>query len=192
MASRLITLDGFRLRLVPTTKFKTAFVQLRFSAPFCPETLNLRALLPYVLLSGTSSYPTKRRIQDQCDHLYGTQIGAGVAKQGMMSVISFSLSVVNEFYLPGEAKVFDAALDLFGDVVFSPRLYRGSFRKGVVKDEIRLLREDIEADYADKAEFAFQRMVEHMFKDELARFRPKGDEATLDQVTPDALLKAYR
>jgi len=192
MESRLIPLDGFTLRLVPTSKFKTAYVQLRFSAPFRKETLNLRALLPYVLLSGTRNHPTKRRFQDRLDHLYGTQIGAGVAKQGRMSVIAFSLSVVNEQFLPGEAKVFSEALDLFREVVFSPRLYRGGFRKGVVQDEVRMLREDIEADYADKAEFAFQRMAEHMFKDELAKYRPKGDEATLDKVTPEALWDAYR
>ncbi len=192
MESRLIPLDGFQLRLVPTSKFKTAYVQLRFSAPFRRETLNLRALLPYVLLSGTRNYPTKRRFQDRLDDLYGTQIGGGVAKQGRMSVISFSLSVVMEQFLPGGAKVFADALDLFQEVVFSPRRYRGGFRKGVLKDEVRMLREDIEADYADKAEFSFQRMAEHMFKDELARYRPKGDEATLDQVTPEALWEAYR
>ncbi|MCK7486060.1 MAG: insulinase family protein [Bacillus subtilis] len=189
---RLIPLAGFFLRLVPTAKFKTTFVQFRFSAPF-PET-DPEPPGAFALCSARRHVEcsTKRQFLDRCDRLYGAQIGASVAKQGMMSVVSFSLSVVNEAFLPGEASVFQDALDLFREVVFSPRLYRGCFRKGVVTDEIRLLREDLEADYADKAEYSFQRMTEHMFKDELARYRPKGDEATLDEVTPSALLSAYR
>jgi len=189
---RLLEMEGYRLRLVPTTKFKTSYFQLRFSAPFRPETLNLRALLPYALLDGTATLPTKRLFQNRCDRLYGAQVGAGVAKQGMMSVVTFSLSVVNDHYLPGDARVLDEALDLFHDVVLRPRTYRGLIRAGVVKDEVRLLREDIEADYADKAEYAFQRMSEAMFKDELARYRAKGDYDTLDKVTPEGLTEAYR
>lgn len=185
-------MDGYRLRLVPTSKFKTAYVQFRFSAPFRPETLNLRALLPYVLLAGSAAHPTKRRLNDAADRLYGATIGGGVAKAGMMSVVSLSLAVVNERFLPGGTSILGEALDLFAEVLFRPRFRLGVFRKGAVDSEIRLLKEDIEADYADKAEYSFQRMAEHMFKDELARFRPKGDYDTLDAVTPAALTDSYR
>lgn len=186
-----LTFGGLGIRLVPTDKFKTIHIQVRFAAPFRPETLNLRALLPYVLLAGTAAIPTKRRINDRLDFLYGAQLGGDVAKSGMMNVISLSITTVNEKYLPGAVRIFADALDLFADIIFRPRLMQGAFRKNVVSEEIRLLKEDIEADYADKGERSFRRLTEIMFKDELAKYRSKGDYDTLAAVTPAALTAAY-
>ncbi|MFH0993111.1 MAG: insulinase family protein, partial [bacterium] len=191
-AGGCLQVGGLKVRLVPTDKFKSIHVQVRFAAPFCPETLNLRALLPYVLLAGTATIPTKRRINDRLDYLYGAQLGGDVAKSGMMNVVTLSITTVNEKYLPGVDQILADALDLFSAILFSPRLIRGAFRKGVVTEEIRLLKEDIEADYADKGERSFRRMTEIMFSDELAKYRAKGDYDTLAAVTPEALMKAYR
>jgi predicted Zn-dependent peptidase len=192
MISSLHRMAGYDLRLVSVDKFKTASVQFRFAAPFRPETLNLRALLPYVLLAGTAAHPTKRRIADACDRLYGARLTASVHKAGAMSVVVLGVSVVDERFLIAEEPVLDRALDLLRELVFQPRLIADAFRKGAVRDEIRLLREDIEADYADRAEWSFQRLCERMFADEFARYRPKGDYDTLPSVTPEALAGAWR
>jgi predicted Zn-dependent peptidase len=78
------------------------------------------------------------------------------------------------------------------EILYEPKLIRGSFRKKTVAEEVRLLKEDFEAEYADKTEYAYNRFMNLMFQKELHRHRSKGEYETLDSVTPERLAMAYR
>jgi predicted Zn-dependent peptidase len=192
MESRLIEREGYTLQLIRTGKFKTFSLALRFSGAFSATDLNARALLPDVLLGGTKKNPSKESLQTRMDGLYGLSVNCGTDKIGRQSVIYFEMKSVNGAYLPGEKDTLPDALDLLHEIIYEPKLVKGSFRKKTVYEEVRLLKEDFEAEYIDKTEYAYNRFMEEMFKEELHKYRAKGIYEELGFLTPEKLTEAYR
>lgn len=192
MEHRLFAGDGYVLHCLKTPKFKTFSIAFRFSGAFLPETLNARAILPEILLDGTRTHPTRELLQARMDSLYGLSVSGGTEKIGRESVLSFDLKAVDGRFLPGDGSTLEGALDLLRQILFEPRLYRGRFRKKCLEEEVRLLREDFEAEYADKGEYAYTRFMALMFADELHRFRAKGVYETLGDLTAEDLALAHR
>lgn len=192
MEHRLIPGDGYVLHCLKTAKFKTFSIALRFAGAFLPETVNARAILPELLLDGTRSHPTRERLQAKMDSLYGLSVSVGTEKVGRESVIGFDLKAVDGRFLPGDGSTLEEALDLLREIVCEPRLYHGGFRKKYLSEEVRLLQEDFEAEYADKGEYAFNRFMALMFSEELHRVRAKGVYETLGDLTAEDLSRAHR
>jgi len=184
--------QGYTLRCIRTDKFKTFSIALRFAGAFLPETLNARALLPEVLMGGTKKHPTREALQSRMDGLYGLSVSVGTDKLGCQSVVFVDLKSIEGTYLPGGASTLPEALDLLREILFEPKMIQGTFRKKTVAEEVRLLKEDFEAEYADKTETAYHRFMNLMFENELHRYRSKGIYETLDALTPEEITKAYR
>ncbi|MDD3842667.1 MAG: pitrilysin family protein [Candidatus Izemoplasmatales bacterium] len=191
MEHRLFEHNGYTLQCIKTTKFKTVSIALRFASAFLPKTINNRALLPDVLLGGTQKYSTKARLQKQMDALYGLSLNAGTEKIGQESVIYFEMKFVNAKYLPDRGMELAEAFDLLAEIIYHPRLIKGQFRKQTLSEELRLLKEDFEAEYINKSEYAYNQMLKTMFKTELYQYRAKGIYETLDDVTVQTLMDAY-
>jgi predicted Zn-dependent peptidase len=182
---------GYTLQMIRTAKFKTFLIALRFAGAFSHETLNARSILPELLLDGTKTWPSREALQQQMDGLYGLSVTPSTDKMGRQSVISLDLKAVDGRYLPEATPTLIPALDLLQEIVYRPKLYRGRFRKKNTEEEIRLLREEFEAEYADKPEWAYQRFMKLMFAGELHQFRAKGDPETLESLGADDLARAY-
>lgn len=192
MEQRIYHLGGTTLQCIKTDKFKTFSIALRFAGAFLPSTINARALLPDVLLGGTKKNPSKEALQTRMDELYGLSISSGTEKVGRQSVIFFEMKFVNGIYLPGDGTTVEDALNLLAEIIFQPKLFKNGFRKKTVQEEVRLLKEDFEAEYADKTEFAYGKFMNAMFDQELHKYRAKGIYETLDEMTPELLFSAYQ
>jgi len=191
MNHRLCQQDGVTLQVIETAKFKTFSLALRFSSAFLPDTINDRAILPDVLLGGTRHSPSREALQTRMDALYGLSVSCGTDKVGRQSVIWFEMKSVNESYLPKGATTVSAALDLMHEILFEPKMIDGHFRKKTVEEEKRMLKEDFEAEYNDKTEFAYNRFANIMFEKELAKYRAKGIYETMDDISVSTVTKAY-
>ncbi|MDD3864868.1 MAG: pitrilysin family protein [Candidatus Izemoplasmatales bacterium] len=191
MEHRLFLYPGYTLQCIKTAKFKTFSIALRFASAFLPEAINNRALLPNVLLGGTKKYPSKALLQTQMDALYGLTLNVGTEKIGTESVIYFEMKFVNEKYLPNQGMALAEALDLLAEIIYNPRQIKNLFCQQIVDEEIRLLKEDFEAEYINKSEYAYNQFMKTMFKTELHQYRAKGIYETLDEVTLVSLKNSY-
>jgi predicted Zn-dependent peptidase len=191
MEHRLFEKKGYTLQCIRTDKFKTFSIALRFAGAFLPETLNVRALLPEVLLGGTKSCPSKEALQTRMDELYGLSVNTTTEKMGRMSIISFEMKSVNGKFLPHGSSTIAGALDLLGELIYEPKLIQGIFRKKTVSEEIRLLKEDFEAEYVDKTEYAYNQFMNAMFHGELHQYRAKGNFDSLGSVTAEQITNCY-
>ena len=56
-------MEGYKLHVVTTEKFKTNTIVWKMKAPLTKEDVTQRALLPHVLQSSTASYPTTAKLR---------------------------------------------------------------------------------------------------------------------------------
>lgn len=178
--------------LLPTHKFKSTLVTVRLIAPFDKNTVNERAILPQVLASSTKKYRSKAGMTRRLDYLYGTQMSVFTSKLGFESIIHFQVQFPSDRFLPNHESLSVEVIDLIKQIIFHPMTRNGVFSKSVVQDEIRLVKEALEAEYNDKGDYAFQQFKKIMFENELYSLRSKGDYETIDHVTPESLWNAYQ
>ncbi|PKL01548.1 MAG: hypothetical protein CVV56_00775 [Tenericutes bacterium HGW-Tenericutes-1] len=181
----------FKIDLLPTKKFKSTLITVRLIAPFNQESLNYRAILPQVLASSTKKYRSKAGMTRRLDYLYGTQMSVFTSKLGFESIIHFQVQFPSDRFLPNQESLSEEVIELIKQIIFHPLTKNGVFSKNVVNDEIRLVKEALEAEYNDKGDYAFQQFKKIMFENELYALRSKGDYETLDLVTPETLWNAY-
>ncbi|MBN2696430.1 MAG: insulinase family protein [Bacilli bacterium] len=166
-----------------TDKFKSLIVSIKFIDHFRMDSINQRALLPNVLTGGSRSLPTRMAIDKELASLYGTDISGSQQKIGEASVISFDMSVINEKYLPQRPEILDRAFSVLSDIIFRPKLIKGSFRKTLFEQEKRLLKEELSTEYHDKFSYGYRQFKNYMFADEMFRFSARGELDTLDDLT---------
>jgi predicted Zn-dependent peptidase len=87
--------------------------------------------------------------------------------------------------------VLKDAVYLISDIILNPIKENGAFKEEFVTQEKETLREVIESKINDKAEYAQDRAVEEMFKDEPYGLYKYGYVEDLDSITPQILYKQY-
>jgi predicted Zn-dependent peptidase len=185
-------INGLTMHTIQTDKFKTNTILIKFNAPLKDEDVTKRALLPFVLQSGTKTYPTTKQLSSYLDDLYGATLNVDLTKKGENHVITIRIDIANEKFLTDHTPLLHHALNLLSEIVLSPALEDGAFVKHIVDKEKRALKQKIEAVYDDKMRYANLRLVQEMCKDEPYRLHVNGELNDLDQITPKSLYDYYQ
>ncbi|EIT85143.1 inactive metalloprotease ymfF [Fictibacillus macauensis ZFHKF-1] len=186
------SLPGITLHTIPTKKYKTTSITLQVKRPIIEEEVTKRALLPYVLQSGTKRYPSAQLLREALDQLYGATLHVDLSKKGEYQIISFRMEVANEKFLSDRTPLLEEAFALLSEVVLHPAQEKDAFLADVVSKEKRSLRQQIQSIYDDKMRYANKRLIELMFENEPYRFNVYGDEQALDEITPASLYAYYQ
>ena len=91
------------VHIVETNNFKTNTVVLHIKAPLKKESVTKRAILPFILQSGTEVFETRQEIREHLDHLYGATLSVDVSKKGEEQIITFRMEVANEKYISDQS-----------------------------------------------------------------------------------------
>ncbi|MRG85339.1 insulinase family protein [Salinibacillus xinjiangensis] len=185
------SLNGYQLHLVPTRKFKTNALVIRFLAPLQRETATNRALLPFVLQKGTKDYPSERVLRTKLDELYGADLNIDCAKKGENHIISVRITFVNEKFLNQEDSLMDELLGLVQQILFEPNLDGGSFKNEVVEKEKETLRQKIESIKDQKMSYTNMRLIDEMCKGEPYETHVHGYIDDLDKINGENLYQTY-
>ena len=178
--------------LLETNQFKTTTISLRFIAPFDPTSVNERALLPAILLSGTKKFPSRQRLQLEYDLLYGSEINGRVTRYGDTSIITFNCSIIEPSYLDGSFDIYGKIVELLDQIIHHPKTYKSKFVKRIVEEEKRMMKEGLESIYNDKIDYAYYRFKQLMFANERYATFETGGLATLPDVSVDSMMKSYQ
>ncbi len=192
MNNDFYTNNGMKVYMIPSAKFKTIHFSLKWMNVFKEDTINKRALLPQILLSGSKNYPNKKDLQQAFDSLYGMDISASTRRIGNISVVAFDMMVVNPKYLTKDNTSLHQSLSLFKDILINPVTRNQQFLKRVVEEEKRLLTEDLMSIYHDKQEYSFELFKKVMFPNELYELNPKGILDAIDKEDSTTLSSYYQ
>ncbi|MES1039046.1 EF-P 5-aminopentanol modification-associated protein YfmF [Peribacillus simplex] len=184
--------SGYKLHVVRTDKYKTNTLVLKMKAPLTKEDVTYRALLPYVLQSNTSKYPTTPELRSYLDDLYGAGFYVDVAKKGEYQIISFTIDIVNEKFLNDSTPLLEKAFGLLSEVIFNPKKKGEAFDPKTVSNEIRSLKQRIQSISDDKMRYSAIRLVEEMCKNEPYALEASGNLQDLETMTPESLFAYYK
>ncbi|SDM65667.1 Predicted Zn-dependent peptidase [Fictibacillus solisalsi] len=185
-------LPGMTLHTIETTKYKTTSLILQIKSPITEEEVTKRALLPYVLQSGTERYPSSKELRAALDSLYGATLGVDLSKKGEYQIITLRMDVANEKFLSDNTPLLDRAFALLSQVLLKPAKQGEAFLPRIVQKEKRSLKQQIESIYDDKMRYANKRLIEEMFEEEPYRFNVYGSKQEVDPITPETLYDYYQ
>ena len=188
----LLNVNGIKLHTIETDQYKTNTIILKLKAPINGEEVTTRALLPYVLQSGTKSLPSTLKIRSYLDDLYGASLFVDVGKKGEYHIITFRLDITNELYLKDQTPLLQKAIQFISEIVLSPVTEGEGFSPSIVEKEKRSLHNRIQSIYDDKMRYANMRLIEEMCENEPYRFHPYGKLEDLKKITPKSLYNYYQ
>ena len=185
-------LHGMTVHTIETKKYKTTSFILQIKEAINEKSVTKRALLAYVLQSGTKDFPSSKELRSALDDLYGATLNADLSKKGENQVISIRMEVANEKFLSNSEPVLDKAFHLLSQVLLAPAVENGVFKEGIVKKEKRSLKQQIESIYDDKMRYANKRLLEEMYESEPYRLNVYGNENEVDAITSRELYDYYK
>ncbi len=183
-------IDGVNLFLYSTDKYKTISFRT-FLYNQVDEEITKTALIPFVLSKGTKNYPDNLTIRRELANYYGAQLGSGITRRGDTLLIDFRLEMVSPHYVKGDQYV-EKALDIYREIIFSPRLENGHFKESVVNTEKENCKNRIMALLNDKGRYAFERAVQIMCPNDPYRYYKYGKIEDLPTITSQNLYAKYQ
>ncbi|MBI4566915.1 MAG: insulinase family protein [Planctomycetes bacterium] len=177
---------GRNLFSLRTGRFKTIVVKVFLRAPLDGDATRF-ALAPAVLARGTAALPDMADIARFVEECYGASFHYQVQKVGEIQQVCFQFELVDPRYLHGANGLVDGFFGFIRDVLRDPaREGAGLVRRYVEQEKVNL-KKQIEGLVNDKAQYAFQRCLAHMFPGEPYRLYEYGDAEQVDAVDAPGL-----
>ncbi|MGD7043744.1 EF-P 5-aminopentanol modification-associated protein YfmF [Jeotgalibacillus proteolyticus] len=183
---------GISIHTIKTKQFKTNQLVIKFRAPLQKSDVTARALLPYILQSGTQKWPSTASFRTYLDNLYGANAQVDVSKKGESHIISFSVDIANEQFLKDSSPLTAEAFNVLAEMLFNPLVENGAFSAKIVDQEKRSLKQRLEAARDDKMRYASQRLIEEMCEGEPFALHPHGSVEEVDAITSEKLFRVYK
>jgi predicted Zn-dependent peptidase len=180
------------LTCVKTDKFKTCCLSVNLITKLDRDSAPKNALLPRVLLRGTSSHPDMESISSALDELYGARILSLVRKKGERHCIGFLADFIDDDFVPKGEKILEKTASLLGEILLAPRTHGGLLIADFVESEKKNLIDDIKAGINDKRSYSIDRLFELMCNGEPFGINKLGDEKTAEAITPLSMTKHYK
>ena len=183
---------GITLRMFRDTRFKQGCLSLQLVRQMNREEAALNALLPNVLLRGTSRCPNLRAITEHLDELYGASVSAVVRRVGDYQTTGLYCSFMDDrFALPGD-RVFEPILAFLEEILLDSPLEDGAFLSSFVESEKKNLIATIESEMNDKRIYAMNRLLRIMCKGDSFGLPRLGDKEQVAAITPGTLYAHYQ
>ena len=192
MIQTIQILPGVTLRCCQDSRFKQSCLSLQLVRPMCREEAAKNALLPAVLLRGTSNCPDLRSITLRLDDLYGASVGTLVRRIGDYHVTGLFCNFIEDrFSLEGEP-VLEPMVAFLRELLLEPVLEKGVFREDFVESEKKNLIATIEAQFNDKRAYATTRMLRNMCSADSFGIPRLGYPEDVAAITPEELYRHYQ
>lgn len=183
--------NGINLYVHPTRKFKTVLVQLVFHRHLREEDATPASLLPSVLQRGSINFPTRQVLAYRLEELYGSELMSEIMKKGERQLVSFTLDLVHDQYLPGENKLLQKGLAILCEVVTRPVLQDGVFMPDYVAQEKEQHEKVIRGLINDKIAYSVERCLQEMCAGEPFGVFKYGTLERLAELDPVSLYDFY-
>lgn len=183
--------EGVRLTVIPTQKYKTLRIFLRFSAPHEKVAATKRTLLSSLLETNSLNYPDHVQLSSALANLYGASFGLNVGKKGGVHQVNVAMSLVNGKYI-NHPEVFAEGMAFLKEILFQPNIQTGAFDEATFQLEKEHLLSYVNSIREDKQTWASLRLQELYFgADEDQKTPSFGSAEVLEKLTAEDLAQAH-
>lgn len=188
----LVLAENVKLHVIPTKKYKTIQIMIRFASELTREKASLRTLLSNVLETNSLHYPTSTAMSKKLSEMYGARFSVTSSKKGNIHQLNLILSIVNPKFLPNETALLEEGLIFLKEVLFSPNIKEGQFDFATFEREKYNLQSYIASVYDDKQSQAALSLQELYFSDSEAQKTPGfGKTEDVASITSEELAAYY-
>ncbi|PAB01569.1 EF-P 5-aminopentanol modification-associated protein YfmF [Enterococcus canintestini] len=183
---------GINLEVIPTKKYKTTRILIRFSARHSEKTAAARTLLTSLLETNSLNYPTQNELSTRLAELYGASFGVSVAKKGNLHQVNVGMSLVNGSYV-GNENLLNEAVAFLQEILFAPNVKDGAFDEKTFATEKENLLAYLKSMKEDKQTYASLRLQELFFQNDADQKVPSfGTVATAKGLTATDLVAVHQ
>lgn len=180
-----------KIKRFENNKFKTNEIAVFVTIKQTIENATKNALIPAVLRRGSANYNSQLEISKKLENMYGASFNCGVDKSGDYIILKFYIETINNEYSDSNENLAQEAFDLLTDIVFNPLVENDGFNINYVKQEKDNLSKIINSKKDDKANYAYQRCIEEMFKNDSYGIYKYGSLEDLEKINEKNLYKYY-
>lgn len=182
---------GVTLHVIPTEKYKTTRVYLRFTTRLEQETVTKRVLLTSLLETNSLHYPDQTQLSSKLAEMYGAGFGLTVGKKGNLHWVNVGLSLVNDKYL-GTSDLLAEGIDFLKEILFYPNIQTGAFSQATFDLEKENLKSYLESIKEDKKNYAALELQKLYFDEHSQQFPSFGRVEDLEQETAESIAAYYK
>ncbi|MGM0126268.1 hypothetical protein IGI37_003697 [Enterococcus sp. AZ194] len=184
--------NGVNFHILPTEKYKTLRVFIRFTTRLDKETSTKRTLLSSLLETNSLNFPDQTKLSARLAELYGASFGMNVGKKGNLHWLNVGLNVVNGKYV-SDTQLLPEVVDFLKEVLFYPNIQEGAFEPQTFALEKENLRAYLESLKEDKQTYASYSLQELYFgKDDHQKIPSFGTVADLEKLTAEEMAEYYQ
>ncbi|WP_207695973.1 peptidase M16 inactive domain-containing protein [Enterococcus sp. DIV0212c] len=184
--------QGVNLHVVPTEKYKTVRILVRFNTRLNRETITKRTLLSSLLETNSLNYPDQVKLSEKLAELYGASFGINVNKKGNLHWLNLSMNLVNDKYLENSHVLADAA-DFVKEILFFPNIIDGKFEAETFqreKENLNAYYESVSEDKQVYSSLALQNLYFSQSEDQ--KIPSFGTIVDLEKETPESMASYHR
>ena len=180
-----------KIKRFENNKFKTNEISVFVTIKQTQENATKNALIPAVLRRGSTNYRNQLEISKKLENMYGASFNCGVDKSGDYIILKFFIETINNEYSDSKENLAQEAFNLLTDIVFNPLVENDGFNINYVKQEKDNLAKIINSKKDDKANYAYQRCIEEMFKNNPYGIYKYGSLQDLENINEKNLYEYY-
>ena len=180
-----------KIKRFENNKFKTNEIAVFVTIKQTKENATKNALIPAVLRRGSANFQNQLEISKKLENMYGASFNCGVDKSGDYIILKFFIETINNEYSDSKENLAQEAFNLLTDIVFNPLVENDGFNINYVKQEKDNLAKIINSKKDDKANYAYQRCVEEMFKNNPYGIYKYGSLQDLEKINEKNLYEYY-
>lgn len=182
--------QGVNLHIMPTKRFRLTTVVVNFSIPQSMTNPTARHLLANILESSCAKYPNQTLLARRLDDLYGTFLGANVARVGQLHNFRLRVQMINDRQAGEE--LFKQVMGIVAEVLFHPLKTDNGFDPATVKVQRANLAGILESATDDKQFYAYQQIEKQFYDQDSVMWHPSyGELAELPKISASDLVQTY-
>ncbi len=183
--------NGIFLNLIQTDKFKSNLLSYYFVRPLNREEVTKNAMVPLILKRGTSNFPDSSEIEKELENMYGANYSSAINKRGERHVIRFTMEWASgEYLLDNEHDL--KVINMLREIIYNPYIEDSAFKKDFLAQEIENHKNRIEGKINDKRQYAVNRCIEEMCKNESFALYQLGYVEDLRDINENNLYEHYK
>ena len=107
-----------KFKVVNSKKFKTNQIAFQFVFPLQEETAGKMAVLLNVMVDRCLKYPSKQKMANHLDSLYGASLTNNVIAYGQAQILEISMNFLNDAYV--ENSILEDIVQFLSEIIFRP------------------------------------------------------------------------
>lgn len=187
MNKKIVNINGIKVTLIDTNKFKSVCGGMFFKMPIKKEMITLRTILRNILIHTCKKYPTNKLLNINCIENYDATYTSNFRRDGNYATSFFMFRTLNEEYTDKDN--LKRVLDTFKEIIFNPNVKKDSFDNEEYDFFYRILETKIKTRKENARNYSFYKMCKQMGENTPISYTTSID--ILEKITNKDLYKEY-